>query len=268
MTRQNQTKPRESDLYAPVKQLLERLGFDVKGEIGKADIVALRPADGNAVTQDETGNIKDLVIVELKTGFSLTLFHQAIERQSMTDHVYVAVPRGRGRAFQKSLKNNISLCSRLGLGLITVRLKDNLTEIHLDPAPYQPRKSKQKRALLLREFQRLKGDPNRGGHATGLSATGPKAQNGADVGANIGAVRITAYRQDALTCLKFLSLHGPQKASHLAKQTKIDNARPIMSDNHYGWFMRMPELGRGFYHITPAGQAALTQFKATLDLLG
>ncbi|MDP2731890.1 MAG: hypothetical protein Q8O63_02085, partial [Hoeflea sp.] len=67
------TRIREADLYLPVKRLLEGQGYVVKGEVGSADVVALR--DG----EDEP------VIVELKAGFSLSLFHQAIDRQALTD---------------------------------------------------------------------------------------------------------------------------------------------------------------------------------------
>ena len=70
---------RETDLYEPVKRLLEGQGYTVKAEIGAADVVACRG--------DEPP-----VIVELKTGFSLALFHQAIERLKLCDTVYVAVP--------------------------------------------------------------------------------------------------------------------------------------------------------------------------------
>ena len=82
---------RETELYAPIKRLLEGQGYEVKGEVGAADIVAVRG--------DE-----DPVIVELKTAFSLSLFHQAIERQAMTDHVYVAVPRGEGGKLQTKVE--------------------------------------------------------------------------------------------------------------------------------------------------------------------
>ena len=121
---------KETDLYPHVKALLVAQGYDVKAEIGAADVVALRPGE------DEP------VIVELKTGFALTLFHQAVARQAMTDFVYVAVPRLPGKRFLRALKDNKTLCRRLGLGLITVRLSDGHTEVHLDPAPYAPRKVK------------------------------------------------------------------------------------------------------------------------------
>ncbi|MFZ2101543.1 MAG: DUF2161 family putative PD-(D/E)XK-type phosphodiesterase, partial [Oricola sp.] len=143
-------KPRETDLYPPVKKLLEDQGYEVKSEVGAADVFAVRGAEPP-------------VIVELKTGFTLSLFHQAIDRLAITDAVYVAVPRGKGRAFLSSLRGNKKLCRRLGLGLITVRMDDGFCEIHLDPGSYAPRKNNAKSARLLREFAHRVGDPNLGG---------------------------------------------------------------------------------------------------------
>ena len=217
---------RESELYAPVKALLEGQGYEVKGEVGAADVVAAR--DG-----------EDPVIVELKTGFSLSLFHQAIERQKLTDAVYVAVPRGSGAAFARALKGNRNLCRRLGLGLITVRIETGLVEVHCDPAPYAPRKSKPRKARLLREFARRVGDPNEGGSTRqGL---------------------MTAYRQDALRCLKVLDEQGPTKAAQVAKLSGVSTARRLMADDHYGWFEK---VSTGIYTLTPKGVAARTDYAA------
>ncbi|MCB1461723.1 MAG: hypothetical protein KDJ90_04670 [Nitratireductor sp.] len=226
---------REAELYAPVKALLEGQGYEVKGEIGAADVVAARPGD-------ETG--EDPLIVELKTGFSLSLFHQAVERQKLTDIVYVAVPRGSGAAFNKALKENKALCRRLGLGLITVRLETSLVEVHCDPAPYSPRKSKQRRARLLREFARRVGDPNEGGSTRqGL---------------------MTAYRQDALRCLKVLTENGPTKAALVAEQSGVQTARRLMADDHYGWFERVET---GIYALTPKGVAARKEYATEIRKL-
>lgn len=224
-------KPKETELYQPVKTYLEGQGYEVKGEVGKADIMAVR-AD------------EEPVIVELKTAFSLTLFHQATDRQSLTDDVYIAVPRGSGRPFLKSLANNKKLCRRLGLGLITVRMKDQFVEVHLDPSPYQPRQSKPKKARLLREFARRVGDPNKGGSTR--------------------TQMMTAYRQDALRCLRHLADNGPTKASIVADVTKVEKARLIMSDDHYGWFERVE---RGIYGLSPKGDNAMEQFKDMLSKL-
>ncbi len=222
---------RETDLYAPIKALLEGQGYTVKAEIGAADIVAVRG--------DE-----DPVIVELKTGFSLSLFHQAVARQAITDAVYIAVPRGTGRAFSTALAGNLALCRRLGLGLITVRLADGLAEVHCDPAPYAPRKSKPRRERLLREFARRVGDPNTGGATRrGL---------------------VTAYRQDALKCLAFLAAKDATKAAQVARATGVAKARNIMADDHYGWFHR---VRTGVYAVSPKGAEAVDAYGAEIARL-
>lgn len=223
---------RETDLYPPVKQLLEGQGYEVKSEVGAADVVGVRG--------DE-----EPIIVELKTGFSLSLFHQGIERQALTDNVYIAVPRTTGRTSFKALKLNLALCKRLGLGLITVRLKDGFVEIHNDPGPYKPRQSKPKKARLLREFARRVGDPNQGGATRkGL---------------------MTAYRQDALKCAKLLHENGPTKAALVKQHTGVDTARRLMSDDHYGWFER---VNTGIYALTPKGQTAIIDYaEAISDLV-
>ncbi len=222
-------KLKETDLYPAVKTLLETQGYEVKGEIGAIDIVAMK--DGGPP-----------LIVELKTGFSLSLFHQAVERQAISDIIYIAVPYLTGRQFQTSLKRNTSLCRRLGLGLLTVRLKDQLVQIHCDPVPYQPRKSKEKTARLLKEFAKRVGDPNRGGATRqGL---------------------MTAYRQDALRCARVLVENGPSKAAHVARLAPTERARPIMADDHYGWFEK---ITRGVYSITPRGIEAVSNHAGELQ---
>lgn len=210
------TRPAETQLYAPVKAHLESLGYVVKGEIGAADVVALR--DGC-----------EPLIVELKTGFSLTLLQQAVARQAVTDVVYVAVPRWTGKAGWRAFKGNIGLCKRLGVGVISVRLKDGFVQVHCDPVPFQPRKSKHRRTALLREFATRAGDPTKGGTA--------------------GQVE-TAYRQDALRCVGYLSKAGPSKGAEIAKATGVARATRIMADNHYGWFFR---AARGIYALSDAG---------------
>jgi len=197
---------RETALYKPIKRFLKAQGYEVKAEVGPADVVAVRG--------DESP-----VIVELKTAFSLALFHQAVERQAISDLVYVAVPEAKGRGAYKALLRNRKLCRRLGLGLITVRLADGHVTVHLDPAPYVPRKSKQRQARLLGEFARRKGDPN--------------------VGGTTRRTIVTAYRQDALRCSRCLAENGPTKAALVAKLTGVTRARQIMADNHYGWFERV-----------------------------
>ncbi|MCO6383212.1 MAG: hypothetical protein JXQ91_15075 [Vannielia sp.] len=215
-------KPKEQDLYAPVKSLLEAQGYEVKGEVGAADVVAVRENEAP-------------VVVELKLAFSLALVHQGIARQSLTDAVYLAVPRGQGRRWLSAMKQHKTLCRRLGLGLIYVRLADGHTQIALDPAPYQPRKSAPRKSRLLREFARREGDPNLGG----------AARNGSIV---------TAYRQDAIRLAEHLAAHGPSRGAAVARETGVEKATRMMADDHYGWFERVE---KGVYALSPNGAKAL-----------
>lgn len=224
-------KPAETDLYAPVKALLEGQGYTVKAEVGAADIMAVRGGEPP-------------VIVELKTSFSLALIHQAIERLKITDLVYVAIPEWKGRAGWKAFVANRTLCRRLGIGLMTVPESLEKADVHLDPTPYTPRKNVKRQDRMLKEFQHRVGDPNEGG---------------------INKTRIiTSYRQDALRCLAHLKKHGPTKASEVAKSINVERARPIMADDHYGWFER---VDRGVYAITPKGKVAVKEYKSELKAL-
>ncbi len=219
---------REQDLYPPIKTLLERQGYTVKGEVGAADIVAIR-AD------------EEPVIVELKLRFSLALFHQAITRLKVTDQVYIGVSKPTGRTARRALKDNVALCRRLGLGLITVRA-DGAVEVQCDPGPYAPRKNKAKAARLLREFDRLEGDPNAGG----------ATRHGI----------VTAYRQDALRCAAHLAEQGATKGAEVAKATGVSEATRLMRDNHYGWF---DKIEKGVYCLTEAGQEGLKHWAYSWD---
>lgn len=219
---------READLYPPVKAFLEAQGYDVKGEVGAADLVALR--DG-----------EDPIIVELKLRLNLTLYHQAVTRLRMTDLVYIAVAKPKGRMARRSLRENTILCRRLGLGFLTVRL-DGTVEVQCDPGPYAPRKNTFKREKLLREFHRLQGDPNDGG----------STRHGI----------VTAYRQDALRCALYLAESGAEKGSIVAKATGVANATSLMRNNHYGWFAKVET---GVYALSPKGQQGLADWGDALE---
>ena len=210
---------KEADLYPPVKAFLEAQGYTVKGEVGAADVVAIRGEEPP-------------VIVELKVAFSLALFQQAVARLALSDEVYVALPRPK-----KGGKENLALARALGLGVLFVRPRDGKVEPICDPGPVRPRKSKKKQARLLRAYERLRGDPNAGGATRhGL---------------------VTGYRQDAVACARFLAVHGPSRAAHVAEWTEVPVARRIMADNHYGWFER---VDRGVYGLTEAGRKGLADW--------
>ncbi len=157
--------PPETELYEPVKALLEAQGYSVKGEVRGCDVVAVRG--------DEPP-----VVVELKRTFGLGVVFQGIDRLAMTDAVYLAV--GAWPARQADARR---LCRLLGLGLIVVA--HGAAEVVIDPAPYQPRRNRRRTAALLGEHRRRIGDPT-GGGATRRPI-------------------MTAYRQEALRCATILA---------------------------------------------------------------
>lgn len=215
----------ETELYLPVKTLLETQGYTVKAEVGHCDVVALRAGDPP-------------VVVELKTGLTLKLLLQAIDRQALTDCVYLAVPAsalGRDRAM-------LALLRRLGLGLILVR--GGRAEAELDPAPYRPRRNARRAGALLKEFARRAGDPNCGG-----STRTPL---------------VTAYRQDALRCADLLAREGATRVKDIRARAQVERAAAILRDDVYGWFCREQ---RGVYGLTKKGEAALAAFAPVVAAL-
>ena len=213
MPRTRPVAPPETELYAPVKALLEAQGYTVKGEIRGCDVVAVRG--------DEPP-----VVVELKRTFGLGLVHQGIDRLAMTDAVYLAVGAWPARPAETR-----RLCRRLGLGLIVVT--HGRAEVVVDPAPYQPRRSRRRTAALLGEHRRRIGDPTRG-----------------------GATRrpiMTAYRQEAMRCAALLAA-GPMALRAMRAAGDVPNAGRIVRDNVYGWFER---VDRGVYALTPRGVEGL-----------
>jgi hypothetical protein len=221
----------ETDLYPAVKAFLERQGYDVKGEVSGCDVVATRG--------DEPP-----VIVELKLALTLGLILQGVDRLSLTDHVYLAVARPRGRRSGRSSvdrRDVRSLCRRLGLGLITVSPGRTAAavEVVLDPLPSQPRRRAKRVALLLREHARRAGDPNRGG----MTRT----------------PIMTAYRQEALRCALLIQRGGAATLKALRTTGLVPNAPAILQRDVYGWFHR---LGYATYGLTDRALADLARFAA------
>lgn len=190
----------ESDLYAPVKALLEGQGYVVKGEVRGCDVVGVRGGEPP-------------VVVELKRSFGLSLVLQGVDRLALSERVYLAVGK-----WPKPMKTVRKLCRRLGLGLLVV--EDERAEIVLDPAPYQPRLNKHKKGRLLGEHARRVGDPNVGGSTTRIPL-------------------MTAYRQEALRCAVLLASNGPMAPKAMRAVADVPNASKILRSDYYGWFERI-----------------------------
>ncbi len=228
----------ETDLYEPVKSLLEAQGYEVKAEVNGCDVVALK--DGEPA-----------VIVELKLAFSLDLILQGVNRLNVSEDVYLAVAAPdttlKRRNWRSRQRGYLKLCRMLGLGLMLVDpqgREGRQTKILLDPKPYAPRKNKRKQTRLMTEFAMRAGDPNTGG------VTRTKI--------------ITAYRQDALRCAAALSGAQDKKVAEIRTETGVPRAASILQKNHYGWFER---TGRGRYRLSPLGEESLELYAEVVSTL-
>jgi hypothetical protein len=216
----------ETSLYPPVKRFLEELGYVVKGEIGRCDLVGLREGDATVV-----------VIGELKLAFNLELILQGVDRLRLGDEIWLAAQlsaRGKGRESDPRYRD---LCRRLGFGLLGVSSTGRV-EVLVSPVAPTPRKNPRARSRLVDEHRRRKGDPAAGG-----STRQPI---------------MTAYRQQALACAAAMSTE-PRRPRDL--RPSCPDAQKILHRNVYGWFEKAE---RGVYGLTDAGRSALEQWQPTL----
>ena len=216
----------ESTLYPPVKRFLEKLGFEVKGEVCGCDLVALDGREPAAV-----------VIGELKLSFTLDLVLQAVDRTAACDEVWLAVRasrRGRGREHDPRVRK---LCRLLGLGLLSVSARGTV-DVLVEPVPWRPRRDAKRRSRIVEEHRRRQGDPAMGGTTR--------------------RPIMTAYRQQALACAAALS-RAPARPRDL--KNDAPDAAKILLRNVYGWFVRVE---RGLYALSDSGRAALALWKAHL----
>lgn len=212
----------ETALYPPVKRFLEAAGYSVKGEVAGCDVVGLSPDEPPVV-----------VICELKQSFNLELLLQAVDRAAAGDEVWIAArvsAKGRGREADRRYRD---LCRRLGFGMLGVA-DNGVVSVIVGPVAPMPRRSTRKRARLVGEHKRRKGDPALGGSTR--------------------APIMTAYRQQALACAAALKA-GPLRPRDL--KTTVPTAPAILRGNVYGWFVR---IDRGLYGLAAAGEEALDRW--------
>ena len=222
----------ESDLYGPVRSYLEGLGYDVKGEVKDCDIAAVR--DG------------ELIVVELKRGFTLELVFQAMDRQRVADGVYVAVPLPKRGYMDPRVPEMRSLCRRLELGLIFVGFTSRgagQVDVAVHPKEASaPRRDKKRRLAVLREH----------GDRTGSANTGGVSRKKI----------LTAYKEQALLTVRILRERGPLTAADVKKLGGPPNAAAILGRNALGWFDRTPgpDGRRYLYAPNEKALAALEEY--------
>jgi hypothetical protein len=226
-------KIKETDLYEPVKKFFISLQYEVKSEVKNCDVVA---------TKDDI-----LVIVELKKTFNLSLLYQVLERQKITDYVYVCVPRPKNCSTRK-YKSMINICNKLGVGVIFVSLDSKLktVEVIISPLSYKEiRYNNNKKKLILKEMKSRNFDANLGGSSK---------------------IKLnTAFREKNIQIACIIKSVGPISSKLLIKNYDCEkNTHSILYNNIYGWYRR---VSVGIYDLTPIGILALQdeQFKEVID---
>ncbi|MBD5119174.1 MAG: hypothetical protein HDT37_08710 [Clostridiales bacterium] len=223
----------ERDLYGPVRDYLEGLGYEVKGEVKDCDVTALR--DG------------ELIVVELKRGFTLELIYQALDRQRVADGVYVAVPLPKRGYMSPHIREMQSLCRRLELGLIFVGFtQKGVPQIDVVVHPKEasaPRRDRKRRLAVIREHESRTGSANTGG------VTRKKI--------------LTAYKEQALRTARILHEAGPARVEDVKQMGGPANAAAILGRNVLGWFDRElgPDGRKYLYRVNQKGLEALELYR-------
>lgn len=223
----------EKDMYGPVRDYLSGLGFSVRSEVNKCDIVAKR--------EDY------VIIVEMKRHLSFDLLEQAIERQAYADAVYVCIPKAADFKEDKKWQSKLKVLRRLGFGLLIVSKIDSLYMVEEALAPEQigaPRTSARKRKALTVEFDNRALDLNTGGcHRVPL---------------------VTAYREAALHLVYLLDVSGPMLPKDLKKAGgHPKKTTPVLNANYYKWFSKMSD---GRFTLTDTGKEALILYAPLIDV--
>ncbi len=217
---------KETDLYEPINNYLTELGFKVDAEVNGCDIV---------------GSLNnDIVIVELKNRFSLKLLYQAVERQKLSNIVYVAISNRRTKKYPPNIKNIKTLLKRLNIGLLIVHFRNNNTfvEPYLDVNSSTVQHNNKKRSLLLKELD---------GRYHNFNIGGSRSSN----------KTITAYLLDSIQIAVILNKYGQSSPSLLQKRGTSHNTQSILSNNYNKWF---EHVKRGIYKLGTEGKAALLKY--------
>jgi len=213
----------ETDLYQPIYDYLVEQGYTVRSEVHYCDIAAVRG--------------DDLIIIELKRGFSITLLAQACERQKISDSVYVAIPRPSNKwKWMAQTKSVQGLLRRLQLGLMIVSPKPGKTpvEVIFHPTNGEYRKRKHVQRAVLTEIEKRSGDFNQGGSCR--------------------KKLVTAYRENAIFIACCLCDLGPLTPRKLRAFGTGKKTLSILSRNVYSWF---EHIDKGLYGISSRGRAEL-----------
>jgi hypothetical protein len=220
---------KESDMYKPVKDFFVGLGYAVNAEVKGIDVAMVK--DGV------------LTVIELKKSFNMRLLYQAVDRQSVTSQVYVAIPRPR-HIYGRECVLMRRILKKLGLGLIFVSVDKGAAGVTIDTLPTADIKnpSKKRKESVLTEMAGRSADVNKGG------------QTGKPIG--------TAYREKSIKIACVLERYGALPPKELVSLGCDKSAGLICYRNHHGWF---EHVSKGMYGLSARGISMLMDESAGGD---
>jgi len=214
----------ETDLYPPIQKFFTELDYQVNAEVKGCDV---------AMTKNG-----ELIIIELKKSFNLTVLYQAMDRQKLTTQVYIAVPRPK-TSRDTAYRNMLQIVKKLELGLMTVAMDSPLRHVEILAFPPVAQvksalKKPARRESVLKEMAGRTLDTNLGG------STRRKL--------------VTAYREKVLHIACALESHGAMNKNELIALGCDAKAYNILRANQYGWFEK---VSKGRYGLSAEGICAL-----------
>ena len=212
---------KETDMYGPVKKLLESLGFTVKGEVKRCDIAAVRG--------------DELWLVEMKLSLTITLLYQAMSRQTISPCVFVAIPRPK--KLDKKFKNVQKILKKLELGLIITALDSEIPFAEIVLYPGKPHKIYKKSASVRNEIKNRIGDTPGGSNKVPIT---------------------TVYREQCIKVACMMDRHGGEVSPKVLRSDYDcgKNTGLILQRNFYGWFEK---VGKGTYVLSDTGREFLDE---------
>ncbi len=229
---------KETDLHVPVKEWLEGQGCKVRSEVKSIDMVGLY--------DDST-----LIAVEMKLKLNLEVINQAVERQGYVDAVYIAVVHDYKTIASKRFNATLLTLKRLNIGLLVVNFRSTEPYCYevLKPESFDFERSrkakKNRRALLVKEFNKRSGDFN---------VAGTKNEK-----------LMTAYREECLLMAYYMSKEGLSRSNEFQfLGMKTQKASGILSKNFHGWFEKVE---KGAYKVSKLGEEALVSHKGIVEFI-
>ncbi|MFV0503721.1 MAG: DUF2161 family putative PD-(D/E)XK-type phosphodiesterase [Lachnospirales bacterium] len=214
---------KESDMYIPVKKYFQKQGYEIHGEVLDCDMTA---------TKDD-----ELIIIEFKLSFNVTLIFQGIDRQKYTNLVYLCIPKPEGKRLvgYRKLQKIKKVCTPLGFGLITYDVKNKEIIVHNKPNFKEPTK-KFYFDKIMKEINGRTMDLNTGG------TTGVKIN--------------TAYKELRFTLIFLLERDGMSTAKVLRNKYDLPNNTYRVLRNNIGEFFTK-ESERGYFSVSKIGKNEL-----------